>query len=73
MRLVRSSILSGGLLLAFASVAAADTDWQTIQTAGDSDITMDIPAGVDQVSSVDPGKGELMAFFAASSHGDETL
>ena len=73
MRLLRSSILSTGLLFAFASVAVADADWQTIQAAGDPGITIDIPAGVPQETSVDPSKGELMAFFAASSHGDETL
>jgi hypothetical protein len=73
MQFFRSSILSAGLLLGFSSVAAADGEWQTIQTAGDSSITMEIPAGVNQVSAVDPGKGELMAFFAAKSQGDETL
>jgi hypothetical protein len=45
--------------------------WQTIHAAGDPRITLDIPAGVDQETSIDAKKGQLMAFFATA--GDEDL
>ncbi|MDE2134243.1 MAG: hypothetical protein KGJ49_06550 [Alphaproteobacteria bacterium] len=69
----RSSLLGATVLLAFSGTAAAADDWQTVQVAGDPAITIDIPAGVDQEKGVDPQKGELMAFFAENSEGDEDL
>jgi len=49
------------------------TDWKTIHTTGDPDITMDIPSDVIQETDrtlVDPKKGDLMVFFAKAEEDD---
>jgi len=73
MQFVKPAAAGMVIFVAFAGTAVADSDWQTIQAAGDPRITIDIPAAVHQESAADPKKGELMAFFAANSEGDETL
>lgn len=69
----RSPLLGAAALLAFSNVAVADVAWQTVQVAGDPAITIDLPFGIHQMKDVDPNKGELMAFFAVNSEGDEDL
>jgi hypothetical protein len=70
MRFFRSSILSAGLLLAFSSVAAADSDWQTVSLDNNPDFTIDVPAvvGTDYLPEKDAEKGDLM-FFATKMDG----
>src|SRR5665213_2208015 len=51
----------------------AQTDWKTIRTTGDPDISMDVPASVSQETDralVDPKKGDLMVFFAKAEEDD---
>lgn len=48
----------------------AGTDWQTIHAAGDPNITIDIPADVNQETGVDAEKGQLMAVFASAGESE---
>ncbi len=74
MRLLRSSFLSAGMLLAFSSVAAADSDWQTVSLDGDPDFTIDVPAvvGKDYLPSAkNRAGGLLMGYLVSTDHWGE--
>ena len=69
MGVLRSSILSGGLLLALCCTASADSDWQTVSLDNDPDFTIDVPTFIGNDYKPDAkslADGELM-FYAATS------
>ena len=68
MRLVRSSLVSLGVVLASSSVAVADFKWQTVSLDNNPAFTVDVPA--ISADTYKPGKGaptgELMVLELAS-------
>ncbi|MDE1985061.1 MAG: hypothetical protein KGL56_01030 [Alphaproteobacteria bacterium] len=69
MGVLRSSVLSGGLLLVLCGTAAADSDWQTVSLDNDPSFMIDVPsaAGGNYLPSKDDKDG-LMSFEVASGN-----
>lgn len=74
MRVARSAILGGGLLLAPCCAASADSDWQTVSLDNDPDFTIDVPTFIGNDYKPDTksrADGQLMFYDAtAKSWGD---
>ena len=71
MGVLRTTILSGGLLLVLCGTAAADSDWQNVSLDNDPDFTIDVPAvvGKDYLPKADlRADGLLMGYLVTSDH-----
>lgn len=74
MRRISISVAIALSICVFAPTAGiGQITWQTIHAAGDPKITIDIPADVHQETSVDPKKGQVMAFFASESDNRDLM
>ena len=70
MQFIRTSILSGGILLGLFGVAVADSDWQNVTLDNNPRFTIDVPSvvGKDYLPTEKSAKGDLM-FFVLTSEG----